>query len=180
MEFWLTGERRHDYLSAVVQSSSSRSHLISPYMETKQPLPRRAFLNQLSSAGAAVMAVQWPAAAGFWSSTVPMDAGGSLLLDRVTQSIFSKHLNSTFRVRLHSGEVLEARLADTSDRSSPSGGDSFPTARTPFSLLFKTAQGALPDQGIYRVEHDHLGTLDLFLVPVGFDNAGKVFEAVFA
>jgi hypothetical protein len=32
---------------------------------------------------------------------------------------------------------------------------------------------------VYGVEHDRLGTFDLFLVPVGADETGVSYEAVF-
>jgi hypothetical protein len=34
-------------------------------------------------------------------------------------------------------------------------------------------------QRIYRLEHDELGALDLFLVPIGRDDSGVRYEAVF-
>jgi Domain of unknown function (DUF6916) len=48
-----------------------------------------------------------------------------------------------------------------------------PGGRAPFSLVFEGEPG-LP-QGIQRLEHETLGPLDVFLVPVG---AGR-YEAVF-
>jgi hypothetical protein len=46
-------------------------------------------------------------------------------------------------------------------------------ARVPFALVFSGEPGLR--QGIHRVEHDALGPLDIFLVPVG---PGR-YEAVF-
>jgi hypothetical protein len=34
-------------------------------------------------------------------------------------------------------------------------------------------------QGMYELQHAHLGTLELFLVPVGQDHTGLYYEAVF-
>jgi hypothetical protein len=34
-------------------------------------------------------------------------------------------------------------------------------------------------QRIYRVEHDGMGTFDLFIVPVGRKNGGMEYEAIF-
>lgn len=49
-----------------------------------------------------------------------------------------------------------------------------------FSVLFLGSPGApiLP-QGIYRLDHDALGSLDLFLVPVGREGDRIQYEAVF-
>ncbi|MDX6508976.1 MAG: hypothetical protein QOG81_728, partial [Gaiellaceae bacterium] len=36
----------------------------------------------------------------------------------------------------------------------------------------------LPQQ-IYRFDHDELGTLEIFIVPIGTDEGGVRYEAVF-
>jgi hypothetical protein len=55
-----------------------------------------------------------------------------------------------------------------------------PGDREPFSLLFRAmaAEFHLP-QGMYRLEHEKFGALDIFLVPVGPDEKGMRLEAVF-
>ncbi|MDA8018208.1 MAG: hypothetical protein MPN21_12245 [Thermoanaerobaculia bacterium] len=52
--------------------------------------------------------------------------------------------------------------------------------RKPFSLLFRAPSGAVPQQQIYRLEHDDLGELDLFLVPISADQDSVDCEAVFS
>jgi hypothetical protein len=53
--------------------------------------------------------------------------------------------------------------------------------RSPFRLLFVTA--GMPEaqyrQGIMRLDHPQLGTLDLFLVAVGQRESGLLYEAIF-
>lgn len=53
-------------------------------------------------------------------------------------------------------------------------------AREPFSLIFRadSADFYLP-QGIYQLEHGRHGTLHIFLVPIGPDEFGMRFEAIF-
>ena len=34
-------------------------------------------------------------------------------------------------------------------------------------------------QGTYKVEHEKLGTLEIFLVPIGPDKEGLCYEAIF-
>jgi hypothetical protein len=51
--------------------------------------------------------------------------------------------------------------------------------RTPFSLVFRGPLQPLLAQRIYRVEHDSMGTFELFLVPIGPDGVGMCYEAVF-
>lgn len=48
-----------------------------------------------------------------------------------------------------------------------------------FTLLFLAPLETDPQQGIYHLEHDGLGAMDLFLVPVKKDDSGIYFEAVF-
>jgi len=58
--------------------------------------------------------------------------------------------------------------------------DRVPRARSPFSTVFLgPAEPVLP-QRIYPLESATLGRLDLFLVPIGRDERGVRYEAVFA
>jgi hypothetical protein len=51
--------------------------------------------------------------------------------------------------------------------------------RAPFSLLFKGAPDQLMPQHMYRIEHETLGAMDLFIVPVRADRSGCYYEAIF-
>ena len=51
--------------------------------------------------------------------------------------------------------------------------------REPFSLVFRSASPVVLPQRIYRLTNAALGALDIFLVPVGRDNRGAVYQAVF-
>jgi hypothetical protein len=78
---------------------------------------------------------------------------------------------------------FEARLAEVSGHAENLPGE----FRAPFALIFHGPPEPVRPQGIYRVEHDQLGTLELFLVPVGPDApaepgrepAAMRYEAVF-
>jgi len=48
-----------------------------------------------------------------------------------------------------------------------------------FSLLFRGPISPFFPQAIYRLHHEKLGTMDLFLVPMGPDRDGMRYEAVF-
>ena len=50
----------------------------------------------------------------------------------------------------------------------------------PFSLLFRVADGATLPQRIYPLEHKGLGRIELFLVPIGPDDVGMRYEAIFS
>lgn len=45
----------------------------------------------------------------------------------------------------------------------------FDIQRDPFALLFKGPAGVRLPQGTYRVQHDQLGEVGMFMVPVGSD-----------
>jgi hypothetical protein len=50
-----------------------------------------------------------------------------------------------------------------------------PGGRAPFSLEFQGGPNPPLPQRIYRVEHDELGAIEIFLVPIAVDR----YEAVF-
>jgi hypothetical protein len=101
-------------------------------------------------------------------------------LGSLTAASFAEHLATVFR--LHAGgESLPLELVEV-QRASHAGN---PAAvgpagrREPFNLVFRGPRSPWAPQGIHRLEHDQLGTLDLFLVPLGPDAVGMRYEAVF-
>jgi hypothetical protein len=52
--------------------------------------------------------------------------------------------------------------------------------RPPFALELLGPHAPVLPQGIHRLEHAELGTLEIFLVPVQPDAAGARYDAVFA
>ena len=52
--------------------------------------------------------------------------------------------------------------------------------RHPFSLVFRGPQAPILAQRIHRLESARLGVLEIFLVPIEPDAAGRRYEAVFA
>ena len=48
-----------------------------------------------------------------------------------------------------------------------------------FSLFFHGPPAPFVAQGIHKLNHSHLGELELFLVPVGRDKDGFQYEAAF-
>lgn len=56
-------------------------------------------------------------------------------------------------------------------------------AREPFSVLFRATEELVLPQRTYRFEHERLGSIDLFLVPLGPEKGteGKLlYEAAFS
>jgi hypothetical protein len=48
-----------------------------------------------------------------------------------------------------------------------------------FSLFFRGPEDRFLPQATYRLQHEKLGTMDMFLVPIGPDGTGMKYEAVF-
>lgn len=54
-----------------------------------------------------------------------------------------------------------------------------PEAPTSFSVEFRGAPDEVLPQSTYRLHHETMGDLDLFLVPVGPDGVGMRYESLF-
>lgn len=52
-------------------------------------------------------------------------------------------------------------------------------ARHPFSLVFVCPDERVLEQGVYAIEHERLGMLEIFIVPINADADGVHYEAVF-
>jgi hypothetical protein len=89
--------------------------------------------------------------------------------DRLTRETFDGRIGDAFEVIPPEGRpvelVLSACEADRYERS--------------FSLLFHAPDGRLEPQQTFRARHAELGEFDLFLVPLGPDERGMRYEAVF-
>ena len=97
-------------------------------------------------------------------------------LDQFTAETFAPYLHNSFRIEYADGESLLVELAEVSvmDKRLHHHG------RLPFSLIFRGGRDRYLPQRLYRVAHDTLGTLDIFLVPLGPDTEGLMrYEAVF-
>lgn len=71
---------------------------------------------------------------------------------------------------------MDVELADVTEiKKSPAS-----AFRSPFSVLFHGPLTPVLPQGIYHLEHERLGAVDLFLVPVGpVEPNAMAYEAVF-
>lgn len=91
---------------------------------------------------------------------------------------FEPLIDQSFTFRVPAGQEISTRL----DQARPLGGHTVDDAvRRPFALVFSTeTPGVLPQQTV-KVENEKLGSLDVFVVPVGPDREGRMqYEAVFS
>ena len=91
------------------------------------------------------------------------------MLEDLTVDDFRPLLNDRFRVAPDEAPGFEVELVEVTEIPREPGG------RAPFSLVFGGGPNPPLEQRIYRVEHDGLGELDLFLVPIAVDR----YEAIF-
>jgi hypothetical protein len=102
-------------------------------------------------------------------------------LDDLTLATFASLLHGRFRADLGTGEPLALELVEAVDLGGHSATASpRPGERSPFSIVFRGPREPVLSQRTYRVEHERLGAFELFLVPVGRDESGMRYEAVFA
>ena len=101
-----------------------------------------------------------------------------MTLDQVTRADFAQYLGQPFRIEC-GGRAVEAELANVTGLGFNSPAEAPRDQRESFSLLFRAPKQWRYPQSIYRLSHARLGTLDVFLVPLGPDEHGMRLEAVF-
>jgi len=92
----------------------------------------------------------------------------------LTEAEFSKHLNTKFRVA--SEQPIELELAEVKGYLSKAHEQS---GMERFSAFFNGPRKPYLPQSVYALEHERMGAFELFLVPVGTDENGFRYEAVF-
>ena len=104
------------------------------------------------------------------------------MLEKLTIDDFSKFLQHTFQILTEAGgeesadASLKAVLVEVTQLRERQENEN---KRVPFSIvLLGPSEPVLPQQ-IYSLKHEVLGRVDLFLVPLGPDKGGMLYEAVF-
>jgi hypothetical protein len=102
------------------------------------------------------------------------------VLDALTVDAFASAVGEVFVLEdEHAGrlelELLEARAIDPGAPATDAG-----ATRAPFSILFRGPAEPMLPQRIYRLQHEAIGTLEIFIVPVARDADGVRYEAIFA
>jgi len=99
------------------------------------------------------------------------------MLDQLTHTDFERHLNTTFALHYSETDSFDARLI----RVETIGHKPEDTnQRWAYSLVFHISdKERYLVQQIYQVTHPGMGNLDLFLVPLGPDETGMRYEAIF-
>jgi hypothetical protein len=113
----------------------------------------------------------------FWKS---LTENASMDLGELTFEAAKSLAGTTFEVALPGGRTtsltLRAALAyEVSGRAPPDR----PRVRAPFSMYFRGSPAEIIPQGCYRLTTERVKWEAIFLVPVGRDEAGTEYEAVF-
>jgi len=97
------------------------------------------------------------------------------MLENLTANSFSDFVNDTFTVYFDPSIPSDLELIEVSEINTSSITD----GREPFSIVFRGAMDCVWSQGIYKIAHQKLEEIQLFLVPIGPDEKGMRYEAVF-
>ncbi len=96
------------------------------------------------------------------------------MLQDLTPAALEAYLGTPFRIHFGGEKPLEVVLYQVARHEQHPG-----PRQEPFSAYFRGSYPPVLPQQIYPVEHDGLGTLEIFLVPIGPDGQGMRYEAVF-
>jgi hypothetical protein len=96
------------------------------------------------------------------------------LSTELTLETFAPAVGGTFIVGGEEGTRVELTLVEATAKDA---GQHAP--RPPFSLLFHGPPEPFLPQATYRFEHDSLGVMGIFVVPLGRDEHGTTYEAAF-
>lgn len=94
------------------------------------------------------------------------------MLEKLSLDSFTRVLNTQFRLNSGSSPPLEMLLIEATDLTSSPRHEAF-------SIVFRGPRQFLLQQSIYRLEHESLGSMELFLVPIGVDEDGIRYEVIF-
>jgi hypothetical protein len=94
----------------------------------------------------------------------------------VSPETFVPHTGSTFSVADAGQGVSELVLLAVE----PAGEAMVPDARDPFVLIFGARGAHALGQGIQSLDHEQLGEIELFLVPIAPEGGDARYQAVFS
>jgi len=96
----------------------------------------------------------------------------------LTEEEFSQHVNTKFRLNADTAEPVELELVEVKtyvnkDKPGERGG------MERFSVFFRGPLDAFLQQATYSLNHEKMGSFDIFLVPLAREEKGYSYEAVF-
>lgn len=99
----------------------------------------------------------------------------AIALQHLAASDFHAQVGKDFFIHFAKEAIISAQLKNVLDLPASNN-----LVRKPFSILLQTDQKNHYQQAIYTIEQSDLGTMQIFLVPVGCSDKGMQYEAVFS
>ena len=97
-------------------------------------------------------------------------------MSELTEKNFAQYVNTKFRVRVAAAEPVELELVEVKGYNP---GQNEHDGMERFSLFFRGPSDVLLPQNVYALEHEGMGTHELFMVPIARDERGFRYEIVF-
>lgn len=95
--------------------------------------------------------------------------------DELTYAAFVTLVGCWFRLHVDEERAIDVQLSQVD----PLPSQSRPPIREPFVLLFHGSSDPVLSQRTYKMEVAALGPIEVFLVPIGPDEVGMRYQAVF-
>jgi hypothetical protein len=107
------------------------------------------------------------------------------MLDCLTHESFAPYIGTEFHIHINASAIVSTELVEVIVRSQRVPRAAWATSnepqREPFSIVFRGPLEQPLLQQMYRIEHATMGVIEgLFLVPVGINQDGRFYEAVFS
>jgi len=99
----------------------------------------------------------------------------AMTLEELTFDVMQPLIGTSFRLAVEGRDDIELKVTDVCkvmERSKR-------LTRQPFSIYFAGPRDVLVKQGTYRLRHEQLGEMSIFIVPVAQAAGGFEYEAVF-
>lgn len=99
-----------------------------------------------------------------------------LVMDMPTQQQFEQILNQSFNIQFNDNDAESCELIEINNINAPQHNKGV----NQFSIIFKSNNSNIREQGVYQVTNESFQDMSLFLVPVFGDDKEVHYEAVFA
>lgn len=106
------------------------------------------------------------------------------MADNLKQSTFEQFLNQSFQIKLENYDPIDLELIEVKQYAiSPMDGRykaiQAGEKAAPFALLFRGDRNIALPQHLYSFNHSEMGDFVMSIVPVGINDEGRLYEAVF-
>ena len=96
------------------------------------------------------------------------------VVQTLTVETFAELVGDRFVLGIGPDATLELELIEANPLGARPG-----RGRAPFSILLRGPLAPVMPQRIYPLAHETLGSLELFIVPIGPRDGGMAYEAIF-